>query len=106
MAFGLVRAVAPGNQLYTTMPYNKYRFDGGTSLSAALTYRVAALIYSYYPGLTASQVKHILMYSGIEYTFDVKVNDSLVPFNKLSKSGKIVNAYNALIMADSISNMK
>ncbi len=30
----------------------------------------------------------------------------LVPFSELSKSGKIVNAYNALIMADNISKKK
>jgi subtilisin family serine protease len=32
---------------------------------------VAALIRSYYPKLTASQVKHILMDSGVAITTDV-----------------------------------
>lgn len=45
------------------------------------------------------------MESGIEYTFpvnisDKKESDSLVPFNTLSKSGKIINVYNALLMAE------
>ena len=43
------------------------------------------------------------MDSGVEYTFPVKIKDTLLPFNQLSKSGKVINAYNALIMADSIS---
>ena len=100
---------APGDKVYTTFPGNKYDFDSGSSLSSALTAKVAALLFSYYPNLTASQVKHIIMDSGVEYTFPIKVRmagtkkDTLIPFNQLSKSGKIVNAYNALIMADNIS---
>ena len=99
---------APGEEIYTTIPDNKYVFDGGTSLASALTSKVAALIFSHYPNLTASQVKHIIMDSGVEYAFPVKTptredKDKMTPFNELSKSGKIINAYNALIMADSIS---
>ncbi|QXP60790.1 S8 family serine peptidase [Olleya sp. HaHaR_3_96] len=99
---------APGTKIYTTTPAEeKYKFvSGGTSASCAITTGVAALVRSYYPSLTASQVKHIIMDSGVEYTFPVKLtkNDTIkTPFNQLSKSGKIVNAYNALIVADSIS---
>ncbi|PQJ79688.1 S8 family serine peptidase [Polaribacter porphyrae] len=99
---------APGQKIYTTMPKNKYKFDSGTSLSSAITSGVAALIYSYYPELKASQVKKILMDSGLEFSIEVKTptkenKNNTTPFNKLSKSGKILNAYNALIMADSIS---
>lgn len=97
---------APGNNIQTLLPKNKYTTSGGTSSAAAITSGVAALIRSYYPKLTASQVKHILMDSGVEYTFNVKVGDTLLPFNTLSKSGKVVNAYNALIMADSISRKR
>ena len=102
---------APGDKIYTTIPNAKYDYDSGTSLAAALTSKVAALIFSHYPNLTASQVKHIIMDSGVEYTFPVKTptredKDKMTPFNELSKSGKIVNAYNALIMADSISKKK
>ncbi|MGR7813989.1 hypothetical protein [Lacinutrix undariae] len=48
------------------------------------------------------------MDSGIEYTFPVKTptkedKTKTTPFNEISKSGKIVNVYNALIMADEIS---
>ena len=51
------------------------------------------------------------MDSGVEYAFPVKTptredKDKMTPFNELSKSGKVVNAYNALIMADSISKKK
>ena len=104
-----VDVFAPGQDIYTTYPNDEYQLDSGSSLSSALVAKVAALLFSNYPNLTASQVKHIIMDSGVEYTFPVKVRiagtrkDTLIPFNQLSKSGKIVNAYNALIMADSIS---
>lgn len=99
---------APAVDIYTTIPNNEYITDTGTSLAAALTSKVAALIFSNYPNLNVSQVKHIIMDSGVEYTFPVKTptrkdKDKMTPFNELSKSGKVVNAYNALIMADSIS---
>jgi len=100
----LVDIFAPGDGLQTAIPFNKYRPDGGTSLAAATTSGVAALIFSYYPNLTASQVKHIIMDSTFPVKTPTKENkDKMTPFNELSKSGKIVNAYNALIMADSVS---
>ncbi|TXD49756.1 S8 family serine peptidase [Polaribacter sp. IC073] len=100
---------APGEYIYTTFPNNEYNLVyGGTSASSAITSGVAALLYSYYPNLTASQVKNILMDSGLEYTIEVNTpteedKNKTIPFNILSKSGKVLNAYNALIMADSIS---
>ena len=44
------------------------------------------------------------MDSGLEYTFEVSTptkenKNKTTPFNQLSKSGKVLNAYNALIMA-------
>jgi subtilisin family serine protease len=99
---------APGETIYTTLPSNKYKYDNGTSLASAITSGVAALIFSYYPNLTASQVKHILMDSGLEYTIEVNTptkedKNKTTPFNQLSKSGKVLNAYNALLMAAEIS---
>ena len=99
---------APGDKIYTTFPNGGKKIDRGTSISTALTSRVAALLFSYYPNLTASQVKHILMDSGLEYDIEVRTptkedKNKTTPFNQLSKSGKVLNAYNAFIMADSIS---
>lgn len=96
---------APGEKIYTTLPDNEYHFNSGTSLSSAITSGVAALLWSYKPTLTAAQVKTILMGSGVEYKLEVTVSDNpetCKPFGKLSKSGKILNAYNALLMADQV----
>ena len=67
---------------------------------------VAALIRSYYPNLKAGQVKQILMQSGTAIGFDVKVGEEQVkiPFSTACVSGKIVNAYNALKMAEEMTN--
>ena len=99
---------APGYEIKTMVPNNTYKIDSGTSLSAALVSKVAALIWSYYPNLKASEVKQILMKSGTAYYIDVEVRQKdgskkLIPFSSLSKSGKILNAYNALKMAELVS---
>ncbi|WP_124979557.1 S8 family serine peptidase [Nonlabens xiamenensis] len=99
---------APGERIFTTTKNNGFtKYSDGTSSAAAVTSGVAALIRSYYPSLTAPEVKHILMESGVTYTVSVptptKENpERMTPFNELSKSGKILNAYNAIKMADSV----
>lgn len=101
---------APGEHIYTTSPSNdNYTYSDGTSMSSAIVSGIAALIYSFHPKLTVSEIKQIIISSGIKYDIRVKVSkkkDKTVPFSQLSKSGKIVNAHNALIMADSISKLK
>jgi len=108
-----VDVFAPGHDIFTSSSQNKnqkYKFVSGTSFARPVVSGIAALIFSYYPSITASEVKRIIMDSGVEYTFPVKTptkedKNRTTPFNELSKSGKIVNAYNALIMADSISKI-
>jgi subtilisin family serine protease len=97
-----VDVFAPGSEIYSTIPDNNYEFFDGTSMASPAVAGVAALIRSQYPSLTASQVKRIIMDSGLFLGTKVEVGETsgpLSPFNELSKSGKIVNLYNALIMA-------
>ena len=104
-----VDVFAPGDKIYSTMPNNDYEFQGGTSMAAPAVAGVAALIKSYYPGLSASQIKSIIMQSGLRSKASVIVagdETKATTFNKISKSGKMVNAYNALIMADNITKGK
>ena len=98
-----VDVFAPGVKIYASTPNNTYQFLQGTSMASPNVAGVAALIRSYYPTLSAKQVKHILMDSGTAITTKVTVGgdekDSR-QFSDLSKSGKILNAYNAMVLAD------
>ncbi|MGO4817044.1 S8 family peptidase [Flavobacterium sp. W22_SRS_FP1] len=101
-----VDVFAPGVKIYATTPENTYKYLQGTSMASPNVAGVAAIIRSYYPKLSASQVKHILMDSGVLISTDVIVGGNPKDsrsFTNLSKSGKIVNAYNALLMADKMS---
>ena len=101
-----VDVFAPGVKIYATTPNNTYKLLQGTSMASPNVAGVAALIRSYYPKLSAKQVKHILMDSGVAITTDVVVGgkpNDVRSFSTLSKSGKIVNAYNALLMAKKMS---
>ena len=63
---------------------------------------VAALVRAYYPSLSASQVKHIIMDSGtpLTNTFNLAgAEGTQTNLASISKTGKIVNAYNALVLA-------
>jgi len=110
-----VDVFAPGVQIYSTTPEGEYAKFSGTSMAAPSTAGVAALLRSYYPKLSASQVKHILMNSGTMINFDVikpgsrsreNPTGEKVSFSELSVSGRVVNAYNALKMADYMVNGK
>ena len=60
---------------------------------------VASLVLSYFPKTSAKKLKKIILESGIEFNFNVKHDNKDVSFDKLSKTGKIINAYNSLLLA-------
>jgi subtilisin family serine protease len=100
-----VDVFAPGVKIWATIPNNKYVYEQGTSMASPNAAGVAALVRSYYPNLTASQVKHILMDSGTPIVSTVTVGEAKtnMAFSNTCVSGKIVNAYNALLMAEKMS---
>jgi subtilisin family serine protease len=96
---------SPGVDIYSTVPGSKYKENSGTSMASPVLAGVAATIWSLYPDLTAQQVKTILIESGTNYGKQkVKIpgeTKKKTKFKKLSKSGKVVNLYSALKMAES-----
>ncbi|MHC0439746.1 S8 family peptidase [Flavobacterium sp. 3-210] len=106
-----VDVFAPGEEIYATIPNNKYKYLQGTSMAAPNAAGVAALIRSYYPNLKAVQVKQILMDSGVALPSKVVLGEGENPGEKpaavssteSSKTAKMVNAYNALLMAEKMS---
>ncbi len=98
---------APGHDVFSTVPNNKYEFEGGTSMAAPAVAGVAALIRSQYPALKAAQVKKIILESGLSIKAKVILGGDETKtgsLNEISKSGKIVNAYNALLMAKGVNS--
>jgi subtilisin family serine protease len=93
---------APGEKIYATTPLNTYEYLQGTSMASPNVAGVAALIRSYYPSLTAIEVKQIIMESGtsLKNMISVGEDNNKAIFSEISKSGKIVNAYNALLLAE------
>ncbi|MGS2741349.1 S8 family peptidase [Sinomicrobium sp. M5D2P17] len=104
-----VDVFAPGTKIWSSVPGSKYEFQQGTSMASPEVAGVAALIRSYYPDLTASQVKKIIMHSGLAAKANVILEgdpEKKQPFSEVSGSGRMVNAYNAIIMADKVSRKK
>lgn len=102
-----VDVFAPGTKIYSTTPNNEYEFLQGTSMASPEVAGIAAIIRSYFPKLTAPQVKKIIMDSGLPVKANVIVAGNRLntkPFSSLSTSGKIANLYNALILASKVSN--
>jgi subtilisin family serine protease len=95
-----VDVFAPGVQIYSLKPANTYEHESGTSMAAPVTTGIAALVLSYFPNLTAAQLKEIILNSSVKYP-KLKVTlpgteDKLVPFKNLSRTGGVVNAYEAM----------
>lgn len=99
----MVSLFAPGVDVYSTVPNNKYKNESGTSMASPSTAGVAALLWSYFPELSALQVKDILLKSTRKFD-NLKVikpgSKEEVLFSDLSSSGGLVNAYEAVKMAN------
>ena len=98
-----VDVFAPGVQIWSTVPGNEYRFLQGTSMAAPEVAGVAAMLRSYYPQFSAAQIKQIIMQTGVSTNIQVAAGgdaENVKSFSSLSKSGKMVNMYNAFKMAE------
>lgn len=93
---------APGVQIYSTTPNDNYENLQGTSMAAPATSGVAAILMSYFPELSAEDVKEILRQSTRKFD-GLKVtkpgSKDPVAFQELSSSGGMVNAYEAVKLA-------
>jgi len=102
-----VDVFAPGTDIYSSYPNSTYEYSPGTSMAAPAVSGVAALIWSQNPKLTAAQVKKIILKSGLPMKTKVVLGgdtEKKATLDEISTSGKIVNAYNALIMAQGVSS--
>lgn len=97
---------APGVEIYSTAPNNEYKDAQGTSMASPVTAGVAAILLSYYPDLSAADVKSILMQSSRKFDGLMVVRpgtaDEMINFADLSISGGVVNALDAVKLAESM----
>ena len=97
-----VDVFAPGVDIYSCVPGNKYEFMSGTSMATPVVAGVAALILEYYPDLSAIQLKDIIMKSVTSLKGKIVYKPGTkekVDFSTLCVSGGVVNAYKALQLA-------
>ncbi|MCP9292544.1 S8 family serine peptidase [Gracilimonas sediminicola] len=93
---------APGVDVYSTYPDDEYKMESGTSMASPVVAGVAALIMSYYPELTATEVKEIMLktVTKVDQVVYKPGTDEPIHFSELSATGGIINAYDALKMAE------
>ena len=104
-----VDVFAPGVKIYSTIP-RSYTYEDGTSMASPVVTGIAALIRSYYPQLSAAQVKYAITKSANNLS-NKEVNKPIrddnttfepVQMSELSKSGGLVNAGAAIELASTL----
>ena len=99
---------APGVDILSTVPGGGTKRESGTSMAAPVVSGVAALLMSYFPTLTATDVREILMTSARR--IDVQVvkpgGTGKASFAALSSSGAVIDAYAAVKMAQARAVLK
>ena len=97
----LVDVMAPGVEIYSTVPNSKYKNLQGTSMASPEVAGLAALLRSYFPTLTAQQVKEVIMGSVVEHKGKVikPGTEELVDLKDLCVTGGMVNTYRAVTLA-------
>lgn len=100
-----VEVFAPGVDIYSTVPDDKYEENSGTSMAAPVVAGVAATLRSYFPQLNALEVRAIIIASVQPYG-KLKVRypgqnkrSKKTKFRKISGTGGIVSLYRAMKLA-------
>lgn len=100
-----VDVFAPGMKIYSTLPGgNKYGDLQGTSMASPLVAGLAAFLLEYYPKLSAKQLKEVIDQSVSKPGVEVREpgTKKQTSMRSLCKSGGIVNAYNAVLLASTL----
>ncbi len=97
-----VDVFAPGVAIYSSTPGSTYKEHDGTSMASPACVGLAALVKSYFPSLSAIELKEIIMASTTKMdgmTVKKPGSEEKVEFNELSQTGGVINAYNAIKLA-------
>jgi len=97
-----VDVFAPGVKIYSTVPgKTTYSNAQGTSMAAPVVAGTAAFLLEYFPNLTPQDLKTIIEKSAQVPADSVRKpgSDDLVKLNEISKTGGVINAYEAAKIA-------
>ncbi|WP_235184012.1 S8 family peptidase [Hymenobacter sp. IS2118] len=97
-----VDVFAPGVAIFSTLPGSTFGNESGTSMASPVTAGVAAVLKSYFPKLTAADLKRIIMQSAQVHRTKVNLpgSDKMVDFSTLSVTGGVVDMYEAVKLAE------
>ena len=104
-----VDVFAPGFEIYNTVPQSSYMKLQGTSMAAPMVAGVAAMLKSYFPTMTMSEIKDVMLKSSASYKGKKHMKpgtEDLVDFASLSVTGAVVNVKNAVKMCKAIEKSK
>ncbi len=102
-----VDVFAPGLQIRCAIAGRGAEISSGTSLASPIVAGIAALLRSYFPHLSATEIVEIIKESGTIPSKKVMLpgdDQKLVPLSELCSTGKIVNAANAVRLAMTYKN--
>lgn len=102
-----VDVFAPGFEIYNSVPQSDYQTLAGTSMAAPMVAGAAAFLKSYFPSLSMSQIKEVLLKSAKSYK-GAKVNlpgtEDKVDFADLSVTGAVIDLAAAVKLCKSLTS--
>ena len=101
-----VDVFAPGSKILSIFPGDRYKVLSGTSMAGPMVTGMAAVIWSYFPKLSAAQVRDVILKSVVQHDLTVyrpagePMQPKAVNFETLCRTGGIVNLYKAIRLAE------
>ncbi len=89
-----VDVFAPGFEIWNTVPQSEYMKLQGTSMAAPMVAGAAAMLKSYFPALTMSEIKNIMLTTATPFKGSKQKmpgEDTSVDFGTLSATGGVIN---------------
>ncbi|WP_426276858.1 S8 family serine peptidase [Chryseobacterium sp. S-02] len=83
----MVNVFAPGDEIYSTVPHNEYKYLQGTSMASPVVAGAAAVLLAYMPNLTPAQIIESLVKSSNPNTTD--------GFTDFSQAGGVIDVEKA-----------
>ncbi len=92
----MVDVFAPGQQIYSTVPDAKYKYEQGTSMASPVVAGAAAVLLAYMPELKPEQIIEALVKTSNKSTVDAALpGDLKATFDTISRAGGVIDVRKA-----------